>query len=62
MSAGTTLGAETSDVTSACWMVAGSFVLVGSKVAPLPWNVAHDKGRYHARDKFATRRGLHFRF
>ena len=48
MIAGTTLDAETSDVTSACWMVAGRFVLVGSKVAPLPRKVAHDKGRYHA--------------
>jgi len=34
MIAGTTLGAETSDVTSACWMVAGSCALVGSKMAP----------------------------
>jgi hypothetical protein len=53
------LGAETSDVTSACWMVAGSCDLVGSKVAPLPRNLAHDKGRYHARDWFARGRDRH---
>jgi hypothetical protein len=40
------LSARRSDVTSACWMVAGSWVLDGSKMAPLPLDIEHDKGRY----------------
>jgi hypothetical protein len=47
MIAGTTLGARWSAVTSACWMVAGSWVLVRSKMVPLPLDIPHDKGRYH---------------
>ena len=48
MIAGTTFDVLRSAATSACWMVAGRWVLVGSKMAPLPWNIAHDKGRSHA--------------
>jgi hypothetical protein len=36
MSAGKAFDARRSDVTSACWIVAGSCVFVGSKVAPCP--------------------------
>ena len=43
MIAGTTFDARRSEVTSACWMVAGSWVLVGSKMAPLPLDTEHDK-------------------